>query len=136
MCGVKECLAAHGLELAVYEAASPSAQEGERLCSEMMLGAQHPDALVCYNDLMALGFMKAAQTLGFRIPADISVAGVDNIVYGNYTSPPLTTVDLHSERMGVAAMEKLLDSINGRPTEPFTLIEPQLILRGSTMNRN
>jgi LacI family transcriptional regulator len=136
MGGVKECLAAHGLELAVYDAASPSAQEGERLCPEVMLGARHPDALVCYNDLMALGFMKAAQSLGFRIPADISVAGVDNIVYGNYTSPPLTTVDLHSERMGVAAMEKLLDTIDGRPTEPFTLIEPQLILRGSTMNRN
>jgi hypothetical protein len=57
---------------------------------EIMLGS-HPDALICYNDLMALGFMKEAQTLGFRLPADISVAGFDNIRFGNYTSPPLTT---------------------------------------------
>jgi len=134
--GVKEGLAAHGLPLAIYDAVAPSAQEGERLCAAMMLGAEHPDALVCYNDLMALGFMKAAQALGFRVPADISVAGIDNIMYGNYTSPPLSTVDLHSERMGEAAMAKLLDAIAGRPTEPFTVIEPQLILRGSTAGRH
>lgn len=136
MGGVQECLAAHGLELAVYDTGSPSALEGERMCSSIMLGAEHPEALICYNDLMALGFMKAAQTLGFRLPADISVAGFDNIQYGNYTSPALTTVDLQSERMGVAAMEKLLATIDGMPTDRFTKIEPQLILRASTMNRN
>lgn len=136
MGGVKECLAAHGLELTVYDTTSPSAQEGERICSSIMLGAEHPDALICYNDLMALGFMKAAQTLGFRLPADMSVAGFDNIQFGNYTSPALTTVDLQSERMGVAAMEKLLAIIDGKPADRFTKIEPQLILRASTANRN
>ncbi len=136
MGGVRECLAAHGLPLAVVDADAPTALEGERVCSSIMLGSEHPDALICYNDLMALGFMKAAQTLGFRIPLDISVAGFDNILYGNYTSPPLTTVDWHSERMGVAAMEKLLAAIDGKPTAPFTLIDPQLILRGSTANRH
>ncbi|WP_395400226.1 LacI family DNA-binding transcriptional regulator [Pseudoduganella sp. UC29_106] len=79
----RDCLLAHGMELAVLEAAQPSAAEGERLCSTIMLGAEHPDALICCNDLMALGFMKAAQTLGFRLPADISVAGFDNIQYGD-----------------------------------------------------
>jgi LacI family transcriptional regulator len=136
MGGIKECLAAHGMSLQVYDGSAPSALEGERICSSIMLGSEHPDALICYNDLMALGFMKAAQILGFKLPADISVAGFDNIQFGNYTSPPLTTVDLQSERMGVAAMEKLLDTIEGKPTAPFTMIEPQLILRSSTINRN
>ncbi|MYN08755.1 LacI family DNA-binding transcriptional regulator [Pseudoduganella aquatica] len=136
MGGIKECLAAHGLELCVYDGSAPSAIEGERMCSSIMLGAEHPEALICYNDLMALGFMKAAQTLGFRLPADISVAGFDNIQFGNYTSPALTTVDLQSERMGVAAMEKLLATIDGTPTDRLTRIEPQLILRASTANRN
>jgi LacI family transcriptional regulator len=136
MGGIKECMAAQGMELTVFDSSSPSAIEGERMCSSIMLGAEHPDALICYNDLMALGFMKAAQTLGFRLPADISVAGFDNIQYGNYTSPALTTVDLQSERMGVAAMEKLLATIDGKPTDRFTKIEPQLILRASTMHRN
>jgi LacI family transcriptional regulator len=135
LAGIRECLAAQGLQLTVYDGAAPSSEEGERMCSSIMLGSGHPDALICYNDLMALGFMKAAQTLGFRLPADISVAGFDNIRFGNYTSPPLTTVDLQSERLGAAAMEQLIAQMRGEPAG-FSLIEPQLILRGSTQNRN
>jgi LacI family transcriptional regulator len=100
-----------------------------------MLGAEHPDALICYNDLIALGFMKEAQTLGFKLPQDISVAGFDNILYGQYTSPALTTVDLQSERMGEEAMEKLLASIDGKPATDTVTIDPQLILRASTIRR-
>ncbi|HTD03399.1 LacI family DNA-binding transcriptional regulator [Undibacterium sp.] len=133
--GISECLAAHDLSIATYNTNSPSASEGERLCSSIMLGPEHPDALICYNDLIALGFMKEAQTLGFRLPADISVAGFDNIQYGRYTFPPLTTVDLQSERMGVAAVEKLIATINGDMVNDFTMIEPQLILRASTTSR-
>ncbi|HZV66439.1 MAG TPA: LacI family DNA-binding transcriptional regulator [Telluria sp.] len=134
--GIRECLAEHKLPLAMFDGSSPSAPEGERICSSIMLGSTHPDALICYNDLMALGFMKEAQTLGFRLPADISVTGFDNIQFGNYTSPPLTTVDLQSERMGATAMEKLLDIIDGKPIASYTKIEPQLILRASTVSRN
>jgi LacI family transcriptional regulator len=134
--GVKECLAAHGMELTVFDSTAPSSAEGERMCSSIMLSGEHPDALICYNDLMALGFMKAAQTLGFRLPAEISVAGFDNIQVGSYSSPALTSVDLQSERMGVAAMEKLLAIIDGKAADHCTAIEPQLILRASTMNRN
>jgi LacI family transcriptional regulator len=135
MGGVRACLDANALPLTVFDANDPSALEGERVSSAIMLGAAHPDALICYNDLMALGFMKEAQILGFRVPADISVAGFDNIQFGRYTSPPLTTVDLQSERMGVAAMEKLLATIEGKPTVEATTIEPQLILRSSTVSR-
>jgi LacI family transcriptional regulator len=136
LAGIRECLALHGLPLAVFDGSAPSAEEGERVCSSVMLGADHPDALICYNDLMALGFMKAAQTLGFRVPADISLAGFDNIAFANYTSPPLTTVDLQSERLGGIAVEQLLAQIEGKSPAVFSMIEPQLILRSSTANRN
>ncbi|MBV6323944.1 LacI family DNA-binding transcriptional regulator [Duganella violaceipulchra] len=135
LAAIRECLAGHGLPLVVHDAGAPSAREGERVCSAIMLGADHPDALICYNDLMALGFMKAAQTLGFRLPDDISVAGFDNIQFGAYTSPALTTVDLQSERLGAAAMELLIGRIEGKPAATFNMIEPQLILRGSIANR-
>lgn len=135
MAGIRDCLAAHQLPLATFDAAAPSALEGERVSSSIMLGASHPDALICYNDLMALGFMKEVQTLGFRVPADISVAGFDNIQFGRYTSPPLTTVDLQSERMGMEAMEKLLRIIDGEPADAMTTVEPRLILRASTASR-
>lgn len=136
LAGVREALAAQGLELALFDGDSPSAAAGEQLCSAIMLGRQPPDALVCYNDLMALGFMKAAQVLGFRVPEDISVAGFDNIQYGNYATPALTSVDLQSERMGAAAMQKLLACIDGQAVEPLTVINAQLIVRASTTLRN
>jgi LacI family transcriptional regulator len=135
MGGVRDCLDAHKLPLLTYDCNDPTALEGERVSSSIMLGAQHPDAIICYNDLMALGFMKEAQTLGFRVPEDISVAGFDNIQFGRYTSPPLTSVDLQSERMGVAGMNKLLAAIEGEVGNDFTVVEPQLVLRSSTIRR-
>ena len=135
MAGVRDCLESHNLELTTYDCDAPTALEGERMSSSIMLGARHPDSIICYNDLMALGFMKEAQTLGFSIPDDISVAGFDNIQFGRYTSPPLTTVDLQSERMGVAGMGRLLAAIEGDTNADFTMVEPQLILRSSTIRR-
>ena len=136
MGSISACLATHGLDLAVHLGEAPSAAEGERWCASIMLGESHPDALICYNDLMALGFMKAAQALGFRVPADISVAGFDNIEFGRYTTPALTSVDMQSERMGAAAMQQLLAAIDGDGAAPSTVIEPLLVPRASTQQRN
>jgi LacI family transcriptional regulator len=133
--GVRACLESHGLGLTVYKADAPTSHEGERMCSSILLGGEAPDALVCYNDLMALGFMKTAQGLGFKVPQDLSVAGFDNILYGHYTTPALTSVDLQSERMGAAAMEKLIAAIENKPVQAPSMIEPQLILRDSTAAR-
>jgi LacI family transcriptional regulator len=133
--GVREALDGTGLELTIVDADAPSLAEGERLCSSIVLGAGRPDALICYNDLMALGFMKEAANLGVAIPRDMSVVGFDNVPYGKYTTPALTTVDLQSERMGATAMNKLLAVIRGEPVEKLTKIAPQLVLRASTLAR-
>jgi len=133
--GIRECVDAAGLELVVFDGESPSLTEGQRLCSGIVLDGHRPDALICYNDLMALGFMKEAGNLGLSIPRDMSVVGFDNIAYGEYVTPALTTVDLQSERMGASAMEKLLAVIAGDPVEKLTKIAPRLILRGSTQAR-
>lgn len=133
--GIRECLDAAGIPLSVFDADSPSLAEGERLCSSIVLGSNPPDALICYNDLMALGFMKEAASLGVSVPRDLSVVGFDNIPYGKYVTPALTTVDLQSERMGASAMEKLLAVIRGDEVEKLTKVAPQLILRASTQAR-
>jgi LacI family transcriptional regulator len=133
--GIRECLDAAGIPLSVFDGDSPSLAEGERLCSSIVLGSNPPDALICYNDLMALGFMKEAASLGVSVPRDLSVVGFDNIPYGKYVTPALTTVDLQSERMGASAMEKLLAVIRGDEVEKLTKVAPQLILRASTQAR-
>jgi LacI family transcriptional regulator len=133
--GIRECLDAAGLPLTVFDAEGPSMLEGERMCSNIVLGANRPDAVICYNDLMALGFMKEAASLGLSIPRDLSVVGFDNIPYGKYVTPALTTVDLQSERMGATAMSKLLSVIRGEQVEKLTKVAPQLVLRSSTIAR-
>ena len=131
---VRACLAARGLALTAHDANAPTALEGERMSGAILAGAW-PDAVVCFNDLMALGFMKEAKALGVRLPQDMSVTGFDNILYGQYVSPTLTSVDQQSERIGEAAMHKLLAVMANEPTEAFTEIEPLLVVRASTMQR-
>ncbi len=133
--GIRACLEQHGLTIDIVDCDNPSPSEGERVCSFLMLARQPPEAVICYNDMMAIGFMKAVQALGLSVPGHVSVVGFDNILYGQYTTPALTTVDLQSERMGEVAMDKLVGAIRGDPVTPFTQVPPQLVLRDSTSVR-
>jgi DNA-binding LacI/PurR family transcriptional regulator len=135
--GIRSCLDTFGLTLDVHEAHGPSASAGERACSGLMLGPNRPDAVICYNDLIALGFIKEARELGFQLPQDVSVAGFDNVPYGEYAWPSLTSVDFQSEKMGELAMTRLLDELRGQAVagEPYSMLEPRLVVRESTVKR-
>jgi LacI family transcriptional regulator len=130
--GVRDCLDEAGLTLDVHDAPAPTARAGEHACSRVMLGPHRPQAVICYNDLIALGFMKEAASLGIRVPQDVSVTGVDNVPYSEYASPALTTVDVQSEKMGELAMQKLIDALAGHPDTGHSMFEPRLIVRDST----
>ncbi|QGZ66638.1 LacI family DNA-binding transcriptional regulator [Paraburkholderia acidisoli] len=130
--GARAALAEAGLALDVYDTHAPTAQGGEAACSRVMLGPKRPQAVICYNDLIALGFMKEAKTLGFSLPRDVSVAGIDNVPYGEYVEPRLTTIEGQSERMGEVAMQKLIDTLSGRTDIDNVMLEPRLVVRDST----
>ncbi len=135
--GLTDALAERGLSLTVHEAGGPTPEAGEAIASQVFLGAVRPDAVVAYNDLLALGLMHQAHTLGVAIPQSVSVAGFDDIIYGRYMTPPLTTVALHSEEIGELAMQRLLQLVAGDHFEPFDeIIAPRLIPRGSTQRRD
>lgn len=133
--GCADCLKDHGLELIHFETDTPNAAGGESACARIMLSPARPDAMICYNDLIAMGFMKEARTLGFHLPRDISVAGFDNIPFGEYTSPALTSVDMQSEVMGETAMRKLIDALAGNVDTEFCVLPPRLLIRESTAPR-
>ncbi|PXW14532.1 LacI family DNA-binding transcriptional regulator [Paraburkholderia caballeronis] len=133
--GVTDCLASAGLAPRVFEADSPTAAAGERACSSILFGPERPDALICYNDLIALGFLKEARNLGFSLPGDVAVCGFDNISHGEYAWPGLTTVDIRSERLGEIAMLRLVDALAGKPASESGPLEPRLIVRESTLGR-
>lgn len=137
MRGLGDSLAAHGLEMTRHEVAGPTIVEGERVCSSVLLRKDKPDAVVCYNDMVAIGFMGGARALGVEIPRDLSVVGIDNIPFGRYTSPALTTVDTQSERLGEEGMRLLFGLIAGETpsAQGHVLVEPRLVMRDSTLAR-
>lgn len=77
-----------------------------------------PDAVVCYNDALALLFMMAAMEAGYRIPEELAVTGCDCTEEGANARPPLTSVTFPVYELGCAAVEKLLRLLRGAE-EPF-----------------
>ncbi|RDU94743.1 LacI family DNA-binding transcriptional regulator [Trinickia dinghuensis] len=130
--GARDALAEAGLALDIYDTHAPTALAGEQACSRVLLGPKRPKAVICYNDLIALGFMKEAKSLGFRLPQDVSVAGIDNAFYGEYVEPRLTTIDTQSEKMGELAVQKLIDALAGRADVEHVMLEPRIVVRDST----
>jgi DNA-binding LacI/PurR family transcriptional regulator len=102
--------------------------------AKQLLSKQKPfTALFAYNDMSAIGAIRAIQEQGMRVPQDISVMGFDDIPGAAFHSPSLTTVRQPLNRMGEVAAQSLLDRIEGRKEYPSEIaIEPELVVREST----
>jgi DNA-binding LacI/PurR family transcriptional regulator len=106
--------------------------EGGRAAAERLLGTG-VTAIVCANDLMALGAVRAAEALGLKVPADLSVVGYDDTPLMGFASPTLTTLRQPVRAMGEAAVRALLDEMRGMPVAHVDLrFHPELVVRGST----
>jgi DNA-binding LacI/PurR family transcriptional regulator len=106
--------------------------EGGATAMSSLLALDHPPtAVVCYNDLTALGAMREARVHGLDVPADMSIVGFDDLFFSEYTRPPLTTVRQPMRRMGRLAMETLLRLLRGAATAPTMEVPGELILRES-----
>jgi len=89
-------------------------------------------AVVCANDLMAVGAMEELKGAGFRIPEDVSVTGFDDIPMAKYVEPKLTTVAQPCYQMGEMATELLIKLIEGKPVKNAVItLKPELIVRDS-----
>jgi LacI family transcriptional regulator len=90
-------------------------------------------ALFAYNDISAIGAIRAFQEQGLRVPQDISVMGFDDIPGAAFHTPSLTTVRQPLNRMGEVAAQSLLERIEGKQEYPEEIaIEPELVVREST----
>jgi LacI family transcriptional regulator len=104
---------------------------------EMLNRCPLPDGVVCYNDPVGIGAMKAILEAGLRLPDDIAVVGAGNVHYGDVLSVPLTSIDQGTRRIGVLAAELLMARIAAKrpmPTKTI-LIAPKLVERESTRRR-
>jgi LacI family transcriptional regulator len=90
-------------------------------------------ALVCYNDVSAIGAIRALMDHGKRVPEDVSVVGFDDIESAAYHNPSLTTIRQPLNQMGVVAARILLQRIRGQASFPDAVpIQPELVIREST----
>lgn len=105
---------------------------GSRAAAAMLRRKPRPTAVFCANDLMAIGFIAKATEMGFSVPGDISVAGYDDIDFGAYARPSLTTVATAPLSLGVESARVLLDMINGEPAARVDTEPTSLIIRAST----
>jgi len=90
------------------------------------------DSIICGNDLMAIGAIKAIEESGLKVPDDIAICGFDDIFISSLIKPSLTTVHQPIEKISKIACERLIGWIEGEIREPEEiLIEPEIILRES-----
>jgi LacI family transcriptional regulator len=97
--------------------------------------AAPPTAVVCSNDMTAIGLLRAAYMEGLRVPQDLSVIGLDDISFAEYTLPPLTTIRLSRVELARAAFEALRqqaeDPASPKKQREF-LVSTSLVVRAST----
>jgi LacI family transcriptional regulator len=121
-----------GAGIAVCDAYSREA--GRAAMKHLIEGSRTlPDAVVCSNDLIALGAYDAIAEAGLRIPHDICVTGHNDMPLVDMVNPPLTTIRLPHRELGWRAAEMLFDAIDGRQLSPATVVlRPELVVRAST----
>lgn len=130
--GIEAALARHGLSLAFDMPCSPDLQGGADIAARLLPEAARLDAMICYNDLIALGLLKPLERAGVRVPDDIAIVGCDDIPASSLVSPALTTLRIAKQDLGEMAMQMLLDRIAGRNAQQGIVIEPDLIWRATT----
>ena len=95
---------------------------------------QRPTALLCGNDELAGDAVSILRSLGLTIPADMAVTGFDDLPYGAWVQPPLTTVHQDAPRMGDVAASLMLEMIHsGKRTSDSIKIPVELRIRASTV---
>lgn len=104
-------------------------------CMDNLLSCKHrPTAVFCTGDMLAVEAINRIHKAGLRIPEDISVIGLDDLIVSEYLNPPLTTMTVDKTQMGIDAMNILYRIINNQPYEQFNMVGADIIERSSVRN--
>ena len=106
-----------------------------RALIELSRSSTRPTAVLCSNDMTAIGVMRQAYDQNIKIPDDLSVVGFDDIRIAEFTIPPLTTVQMSQKELAKIAFEALLNEVEGHlpPHERHEYeLTTNLVLRRST----
>jgi LacI family transcriptional regulator len=112
---------------------------GEQAFGKLLAMPSPPTAVLCSNDMTAMGVMRKSYAEGILIPRDLSVIGFDNIRITQYTLPPLTTIEMSQSELARIAFKALLEDVQRKTPNPKGteyVLQTSLVLRESTaLNR-
>jgi len=131
--GVQDAMRAQGLDPTTVDLIETpySIENGANALREMMQNSPRPTAVICGNDVLAVGAVQMARALGLAVPGDVSITGFDDIELARVVDPPLTTVHVPHRDMGRQAARLLVDMVAGHPARDSVLLETNLCLRGT-----
>ena len=131
--GVRAALGRAGLDgasLPVVEAPY-TFEDGSDAFDRLIRLDPRPTAVICGNDVLAVGATSRAKALGLAVPGDVSITGFDDIDIASFVEPALTTVHVPHRRMGSAAAGQLLKLIASETADPRIEIDFDIIIRNS-----
>lgn len=110
--------------------------EGSEAVTQLLSHDPVPTAIFCYNDMSAIGALRALKRCKVRVPEDVSLVGFDDIPFAQYVDPPLTTIRQPMFELGQRAADMALKLINDEKAKvPNVVIQGELIVRESTIKK-
>ncbi len=133
LAGYREAFAGAGLDPdAVPVIAGDYQQEsGQRIAAELLAADPRPTALICANDLLAIGAMEHCREVGLRVPEDVSIVGFDDLPLSRLLTPRLTSVSQPAREMGYRAAQALFELLDAGEVGPVADLPTTVNLRDS-----
>lgn len=111
-----------------------SMDSGFKSMIKLWSNEDRPTAVIGINDIVSLGIIKAAKSLGLRVPENISIAGFDGSYVSEMADPGLTTVSQNYEAIGRAVVDNVANIVAKKDTKKLKVIKPELIIRNSCLS--
>lgn len=132
--GVREALAARGAGLPAARIVEKpfTLSAGREGLREVMIGDAPPTAVICGNDVLAIGAMAECNAQGIAIPQQVSITGFDDMEIASLMTPGLTTMHFPTTELGAYAANHLLSRLAGKSVDLHTELPVELVVRGTT----
>ena len=131
--GIERAIADYGAQTAPLQVieAEYTFQEGAKALDQLLANPTPPTAVICGNDVLAVGAVKRAKQLGLAVPEDLSITGFADIEVSELIDPELTTVHVPHREMGIAAAKSLIAMLKTQTPVESHLLETRIVNRQS-----
>lgn len=131
--GIRAAVQAHGLDAAQLDIIETpyGIETGAEACRTLMSRPTPPTAIMCGNDVLAVGALRMARQMGLQVPRDVSITGFDDIELARLAEPALTTVHVPHREMGRMAAQRLVQMVGGNSPDENIELETRTCLRAT-----